>query len=337
MKELDVMKQKIHSMVLTALFISAIAIFPGCQKTNSPIYQNDTYTYKIVDGCEIRADVYQLPGEEIRPVILWIHPGGLITGSRDWISSEQVMLYLEAGYTVVSIDYRLAPENQLEAIVEDIEDAYAWVRAEGPDLFKIDADRIAIVGHSAGGYLTLMAGFRLDPQPEALVSFYGYGEITGTWVNQPDSFNTERTTISKEQAYQAIDLSGKPCIRRESDLDSRFDFYIYARQQGIWTQEISGHDPERNPGWFAAYEPLQNVSATYPPTMMLQGEVDTDVPFEQSVQMAEALRKFSVEVEWITNPGWGHVFDEEGLDDPAVKDAFQRVIKFLDANVMQGN
>ena len=111
---------------------------------------------------------------------------------------------MKAGYTVVSIDYRLAPETKLAAIIEDLEDAYAWVRAEGPDLFKIDPNRIAVVGHSAGGYLTLVAGFRLKPRPRALVSFYGYCDLTGTWYARPDSFYNQLPAISKDQAFATV-------------------------------------------------------------------------------------------------------------------------------------
>ena len=268
----------------------------------------------------------------MRPTILWIHPGGLITGSKDWLSSEQAILYLEAGYTLVSIDHRLAPEYKLETIVEDIEDAYAWARTEGPGLFRIDPDRIAIVGHSAGGYLALIAGYRLEQQPRALISFYGYGDITGGWATQPSSYYSDRPSILAEQANEAIGAPGGSCIPQESELDRRFDFYIYARQQGIWSQEISGHDPEQNPEWFAAYEPLQNLSITYPPTVLLHGEMDTDVPFEQSLLMAEALGNHGIENEWISNPAWGHVFDQEGLGDPGVRDAFEKVIAFLDTH-----
>jgi acetyl esterase/lipase len=331
-KDFNEMKRKIHLLVLTVLLFVKFAVISACQ-SNAPDYWKDTYTYKTVNGCEIQADVYQLPGDEIRPAILWIHPGGLITGTRDWISKEQVQFYLDAGYTVVSIDHRLAPEHKLEAIVEDIEDAYAWVQAEGPVLFNIDADRIAIVGHSAGGYLTLVAGFRLNPGPKGLVSFYGYGDISGAWVTRPDSFYNDRETISKEQAYKAVGESENACLPNDSDLDGRFDFYIYTRQQGLWAQEISGHDPNVNPEWFATYEPLQNVSATYPPTMLLHGESDIDVPFEQSVRMAEALKSHGVETTWITNPEWGHVFDSEGLSNPPVGDAFGKVIVFLDSQI----
>ena len=52
---------------------------------------------------------------------------------------------------VVSIDYRLAPETKLPAIVEDVQDACRWVRERGPKLFRIAPERLAVMGGSAGG------------------------------------------------------------------------------------------------------------------------------------------------------------------------------------------
>jgi dipeptidyl aminopeptidase/acylaminoacyl peptidase len=65
------------------------------------------------------------------------------------------------------IDYRLAPEAKLRAIIEDVQEAWNWICAQG-GRFGIDADRIAAAGGSAGGYLTQMTGFCLNPQPRAL-------------------------------------------------------------------------------------------------------------------------------------------------------------------------
>jgi acetyl esterase/lipase len=295
-------------------------------------YSKDTYTYKTVDRHEIRADVYRYPGEEIRPAIIQIHGGALIFGTRNWLDSEEVELYLKAGYTVVSIDYRLAPETKLKAIIEDLEDAYAWVRAKGPDLFRIDPDRIAVVGKSAGGYLTLMAGFRLRPRPRALVSFYGYGDITGSWYSEPDPYYNQAPPVSKDQAFNAV---GDSVISSttENSLERRIRFYLYCRQQGLWPKEVSGHDQEKEREWFSDYEPLRNVTSSYPPTMLLHGESDTDVPFEQSVLMSEAFKLHGVNFEFITNPNWGHAFDNAGMEDSSVHEAFARVVTFLNKYV----
>jgi carboxylesterase type B len=67
-----------------------------------------TYVYKTVGGCDLRADVYTWDDAVGRPVLVWLHGGALIVGSRTMINLTRVARYLNAGYTVVAVDYRLA-------------------------------------------------------------------------------------------------------------------------------------------------------------------------------------------------------------------------------------
>jgi acetyl esterase/lipase len=321
------------SQVITFVFIFInlyVIIVTGVTYADDDVqYSKKTYTYKIADGNKIQADVYDHLDNKIRPLILWIHGGALIFGSRNWLPTEQLTNYLRGGYNVVAIDYRLAPETKLSTIIEDLIDAYHWVRTEGPSLFNIDPDRIAVVGHSAGGYLTLMAGFCLDPRPKALVSFYGYGNITGPWYSQADSFYNQRPAISKKQAFAVVGdsiISGTPT---ENSWRQRLLFYFYCRQQGLWPQEVCGHDPHKEKEWFSDYEPLRNVTSEYPPTLLLHGKKDNDVPYNQSFLMAETFKRHHIKYEFITNPEWGHGFDDAGMEDPTVHEAFDHIFSFL--------
>jgi acetyl esterase/lipase len=287
-----------------------------------------TYVYKVAGDCNIQADVYRAPGNDIRPVILWIHGGALIMGSRGNLHSEELERYLNAGYTVVSIDYRLAPETKLSGIIEDLRDAHRWVREKGASLFRADPDRIAVIGHSAGGYLTLMAGFCLKPRPKALVAFYGYGDIAGEWYSRPDPFYSRQPAVSRDAAYHAV--GGAPIA--ESSGGNRDAFYLYCRQHGLWPKEVAGHDPDREPKSFDPFCPIRNVSKDYPPALLLHGDKDTDVPYQQSVLMARELERNGVEHELITLPGLGHGFDRDAAD-PAVRRAFDRVMSFLEKHL----
>jgi acetyl esterase/lipase len=85
----------------------------------------------------------------------------------------------------VSFDYRLAPEVKLPAIIKDVRDAFRWLRERGPGLFHADPDRLVVTGGSAGGYLTLMTGFCVQPRPRALVAYWGYGDVDGDWYTKP--------------------------------------------------------------------------------------------------------------------------------------------------------
>jgi acetyl esterase/lipase len=288
-----------------------------------------TYTYKQVENCEIRADVYNSENGNPKPVLVYIHGGALISGNRK-IPTYELDTYLDSGYAVVSIDYRLAPETKLKEIVEDIQDAFAWVHDSGRSLFGVDPKRIGVIGHSAGGYLTLLSGYSVDPAPKALVSFYGYGDIVGDWYSKPDPFYREFPLVAPEMARKAV---GEKVLSEAPDNSNRSAFYLYCRQNGMWPLEVTGHNPGLEPGAFEKYCPVRNVNSKYPPTLLLHGDKDTDVPCEQSKMMAEKLAESGVAHELMIIRDRGHGFDEQydlsGNADSVVSDAFSSVISYL--------
>ena len=285
-----------------------------------------TYTYKTIGDCHVKADVYR-PSEcsASTAAIVYIHGGCLIYGSRRGIDSEQLEMYLEAGYTVISIDYRLAPETKLPEIITDLQDAFQWVTDEGPDLFSIDPQRIAVVGHSAGGYLALMSGCCVVPRPKVIVSFYGYGDIVGDWYSKPDPIYCQQPMVSEAESGRLVK---GPVISEPYEGRGKDKFYLYCRQNGLWPMEVGGHDPEEEPSFFVPYCSLQNVTRDYPPTLLLHGDRDGDVPYQQSVMMAEELKRAGVEHDLITIPNGGHGFDAN-MDSPVTRDAFETVLAFL--------
>jgi acetyl esterase/lipase len=311
-------------LMLVLLPLTA-ALLPLMTESDETAFPKKTYVYKTVGKCRIQADVYRATDKVVRPGILWIHGGALIFGHRGNINKQQLSRYLKAGYVVVCIDYRLAPETKLPAILEDLEDAYRWVRSEGQELFHVDPDRISVVGHSAGGYLTLTAGYRLRPRPRSLVSFYGYGDITGEWYSRPDPFYLREPAVPKDKVYQSV---GHTVLSEALEGDQRGVFYLYCRQQGLWPKEVAGHDPDAEPKAFDPFCPVRNISRDYPPTLLLHGDKDTDVPFEQSAEMARNLKQHGIEHRLIRMTGGGHGFDNN-LDDARVASAFEQVITFL--------
>lgn len=289
-----------------------------------------TYVYKTVGACAIQADVHRLPTTPTpSAALVYIHGGALINGSRKNIRPWQLAHYLATGYTVIGIDYRLAPESKLPAIIEDLQDALHWVREQGPILFGIDPARLAIVGHSAGGYLTLMAGCCVTPRPQALIAFYGYGDLVGDWYAKPDPFYCQlpRVTEVESGRHRQGPVISEPYPGRGKE-----KFYLYCRQNGLWLQEVGGRDPVRDPAFFTPYCPVNLVTADYPPTLLLHGDQDTDVPYAQSVLMAAALARQGVTHELITIPHGDHGFDTDQAATP-VKAAFAQVLVFLEKHL----
>jgi acetyl esterase/lipase len=314
-------------LCILTCFVAISTMFPDDVRAGGKDAAAKTYAYKTVGELPIKADVYRLPGDEVRPVLVWIHGGALISGTRNGPSPEQRKRYLNAGYVIVSIDYRLAPETKLQGILTDVQDAFKWVREKGPVLYKIDPKRVAVVGHSAGGYLTLMTGFVVEPRPQALVAFYGYGDIDGAWYARPDPFYRKQPLVSREDALKAVgdkETTGGP---------GRGRFYLYCRQNGLWPKEVTGHNPVKEPKAFDRFCPVRNVSKDYPPALLLHGDNDTDVPYQQSVNMANELKRVGVEYDFLTMKGYGHGFDGKGMQDAKVAAAFDQVMAFLQKHV----
>jgi acetyl esterase/lipase len=286
-----------------------------------------TYTYKTAEGCDIQADVYGAEARARKPVVIWIHGGALILGSRKSVPAQFKGELLKQGFVVVSIDYRLAPETKLPAIIEDVRDAHRWVRKSGPKLFQIDPDRLAVAGGSAGGYLTEMSGFAVNPRPRALVSYYGYGDITLPWYSRPDPFYRKQPLVSKEEAMGSV---GKVILSEPAEKNQRGRFYLYCRQQGIWPKEVGGHDPDRESKWFDRYCPIRNVSAKYPPLMLIHGTEDTDVPYDESKRMDEKLTQTGVKHEFITVTGAGHGLS--GAKPEETARIAERAVEFVKAH-----
>ncbi|MCB9460461.1 MAG: alpha/beta hydrolase [Anaerolineaceae bacterium] len=296
-----------------------------------------TYVFKKIGGHEIEADLYpveQTEDAQKLPAVVFIHGGGLIMGHRKAILPSHIQAFHEGGFHFVSINYRMAPETKLPDILDDIKDAWTWLRNQA-DSLSIDRDRIAVLGHSAGGYLTLLSGFKLDPRPAAVVSIAGYCKLTSEAFTTPSPYYLrEYQAVDEHDARQTI---GEQTISESGPNDSmqrhlgRGLFYLFCRQTGIWLREVTGHELS-DTEWFADYEPIQNISAVYPPTMLLHGEPDTDIPFEQSVLMQQELARHGVDHKFLQNPNWGHTFLYVP-DDDSVGEAFAEIVLFLQEHV----
>lgn len=291
-----------------------------------------THVYKRVGALEIKADVLPATGfPGPRPVVIWIHGGGLINGSRERdFSTEQGgwlgRLRDEHGVALVAIDYRLAPESKLPEIVADVEDAIAWVRREGPALFQADPARVAVAGSSAGGYLSLTAASRVRPALSAVVSLWGYGELLGSWYSEP-STKARHLELRPTAAEAWRGVSGPPIANARDRPGSGQAFYQYCRQHGLWPWAVSGWNPWLEAEKFIPYMPLHGVTPGFPPTFLVHGEADSDVPHEQSVQMAAALRREGVEHRLILVPDAEHGL--RGGDPRRIAEALRDAAEFL--------
>ncbi len=276
------------------IVISLLAfVFSPSRANAANLPERTSYTYKMVGELPIKAEVYQYPDKKKRPVVVWLHGGALINGNRAGISSVVRNFAFSNDCVLVSFDYRLAPESRLPQIIEDVEDAFKWLRADGPRLFGADPDRIAVTGGSAGGYLTLATGHRVKPRPQVLLAFWGYGDLVGDWYSKPSPHpRHNQRKVERDEAFEQV--KGPPVSDSRERKGNGGLFYIYCRQTGLWPKLVSGWDPMTEARRFDPFMPVKNVTSDYPPTVMIHGTDDTDVPHEQSVMMAREFKKHNV-------------------------------------------
>ena len=105
-----------------------------------------------------KLDVYAPLNANGLPVLFFIHGGGWKNGTRKYVQSKPEF-FLNKGYVFVSIDYRMLPQAEVAVQAQDVEAAFAYVRAN-IGKYGGDPDRIAVMGHSAGCHLAALTGLR---------------------------------------------------------------------------------------------------------------------------------------------------------------------------------
>jgi acetyl esterase/lipase len=314
---------------LACLCLAGAALLPtGPARAADPPFPKSTYTFKTVGDVKVQADVYRADDPAVRPVVVWIHGGALITGNRKSVPRNLLDLCRDEGYALVSLDYRLAPEVKLPEIIRDVEDAFRWLRTDAARACRLDADRVVVTGGSAGGYLTLMTGVVVRPRPRALVAYWGYGDVDGAWYTTPSAFYRKQVPlIDRAEAYKGV--GGRVITGSEDGVDfrARSRFYLYLRQNGLWTKEVTGFDPAADRSRLDRYCPVRNITPEYPPTLLVHGTEDTDVPYQLSADMAKELARVQVPHELVTVTGAGHGLS--GGDKKRVGDAHARALAFI--------
>src|SRR5687767_8759314 len=114
--------------------------------------------YATVGDVSLRLDLY-LPsdGEGPFPVLVWIHGGGWMEGSKNLAPNSFQVRQTARGYAVASINYRLSQQAIFPAQIHDCKAAVRWLRAHARE-YNLDPDRVASWGSSAGGHLATLLG-----------------------------------------------------------------------------------------------------------------------------------------------------------------------------------
>jgi acetyl esterase/lipase len=212
-----------------------------------------------------------------------------------------IMPWLEMGWNVVNVEYRMARVALAPGAVEDAQCALRYVVGRAKD-FNIDTSKIVVSGESAGGHLALTTG--MIPTSAGFTNICAGGGFAGS-----------ETTVPKVAAiinwYGITDLN---------DMLAGQNTRSYAVQ---WLGSVPNRDAVAK-----SVSPLTYVRADLPPILSIQGDADPIVPFSQNVRLRDALVKAGVKTELLPIPGGGH-----GNFKPEERTkAYQKIREFLAAN-----
>ena len=271
-------------LMMTALASDSLAqLSPS---TEWAVHMRSTYrvipniTYLTATGHESKLDVYTRRDTTApQPTLVFYHGGGWVAGSKD-SAIMSFLPWLEMGWTVVNVGYRLAAVAPAPAAVVDATCALRFVIDRADD-YGIDTDRIVVSGESAGGHLALAVG--MIPESAGFTHRCAGGGFGGIETSAPE-------VAAIINWYGITDV--QKMLAGEGDARS------YAAQ---WVGAQSDADEVAR-----SVSPLEYVRAGLPPILSIQGDADPIVPYSQNVRLHEALDKTGATHELFTVPGAGH-------------------------------
>lgn len=247
--------------------------------------------------------------KEKKPAVLYFPGGGFTSADHEKFLEMRYALAC-AGYVVAACEYRAVP-NKFPALLEDAKAAVRWMRAHASE-FGVDANRIGLLGDSAGGYVVQMAGAtngeknwdvgdfkEVSSDVQAVVSIYGISDLTtiGEGIGNENVHASAAVT-------EALLLNG-PAFK-----------------------DFAGASVNADPEKAKAASPIGHVDGTEPPFLLMHGSGDKMVSPLQSKKMFEALQNKKVEAEYVLVRGAEH--GDLPWYQPGV---ISRVVNFFDRHL----
>ena len=285
-------------LVLLLLVLGCLA-----QAQPWPIWAGSQYrvlpniTYLTANNYEAKLDVYTPAGNSSPvPTVLFIHGGGWVGGTKEG-AQLWILPYLEMGWAVVNVEYRLGRVSLAPAAVEDCLCSLRWVYRHAKE-YNFDTAKIVVTGHSAGGHLALTTGMipasagldRQCPGTEelkvaAIINWYGIADV--------------------------VDLLDGPNMKT----------YAVA-----WLGSLPNREEIAR-----RVSPLTYVRPGLPPILTIHGDADHTVPYTHALRLREALDKAGVANQLFTVPGGRH----GGFNRDQITKIYETIAAFLEKNKLK--
>jgi len=202
---------------------------------------------------DLGIDIFWPDRDEKRTAVILLHGGGLMMGHRSDMH-RYARILREKGFLAIAAEYRLLNEVPWPAQILDVKDIIRWVRANA-DWLRVDPDKVALQGFSAGGHLALLAAGTAgkaafgaeEPHPEGSTAVAAVVSLFG-----PTLLTKEAFPVRPPPLIAMLGPDGNEDVAREAS-------------------------------------PLLHVSPGFTPVFLLNGMADPLTPYAAALQFFEAL------------------------------------------------
>jgi acetyl esterase/lipase len=286
--------------LFTTMQVLALAYMLGPSALAQDLPEHKDIVYGTVDGKELGLDIYLPSNVSSPPLVVWVHGGRWMNGSKE---RGVPMQFVDAGFAVAGLDFRQSTEARFPAMVHDIKGAVRFLRAHS-DAYGYNSDRIAIAGSSSGAHLATLVGVTND-----------HSELEGTVGGNESTSSNVQAIISY---YGASDLT--------TILEQSTPYGVGVREPAL--EVLLGAVPEAAPKLAELASPVTHVDRADPPLLLLHGDRDPQMPINQTHQLEGVYEELGLDVYFDVVHGSAHggpgFYTPEHLD---------RAIAFLERTI----
>jgi acetyl esterase/lipase len=296
------MKTKFFALLLllfSAILVPAQATSEALLRIADRYWMQPDVVYASANNTPLKLDVwYPRDNPTPTPTLVYIHGGGWIFGSKEG-AVYQLLPFLEKGWRVVNVEYRMAGNSLAPAAVEDTRCALRWVFRNAKQ-YNFDTSKIVLTGHSAGGHLSLITGMLPDG-----------GALDNNCYADEKYGDVKMSVAAIINWYGITDVND---IIQGKNLKNYGVMWMGSRPDAA---EIAKR-----------VSPLTYVRKDLPPVLTIHGDKDDVVPYSHATRLKDALDKVKSKNELYTIKNGGH----GGFTQADYVGAYNEIWKFLKEN-----
>lgn len=267
----NVLRGVIAALLAQGLIASAVA--------ESAMYsKNAEIPYAYAAGRDLTLDLYMPTGVSEPKLLVYVHGGAWRTGTKESIPT---MAYVEQGYALASLDFRLSTEDPFPAQMHDINAGIRFLRGNAAK-YGYNAERIVIIGLSSGGHLVQLKGVT-----------NGHPQMEGDLGDFPEESSDVQGVVSYFGASNFMTILQQSTPHGLRVREPALDLFIGGQPEAV--REVA-----------MLASPVFHVDEDSAPLLMLHGDQDPQMPINQSHELDHAYRQAGAEVHFEVVHGGAH-------------------------------